>query len=107
MLAGDTETMEELLTDDFQYFHSSGARDTKSTYLAKVGSGMFSGLTAETSFERVWVGTDAAFMRGKMVASAEIEGVRREFVNHPFAVWQRRDGRWQLLAYQVTPTPAG
>jgi len=107
MLAGDTATMEGLLADDFQYFHSSGARDTKTTYLAKVGSGMFSGLTASTSFEPVWVRSEAAFMRGKMVASAEKDGVRREFVNHPFAVWRRSDGRWQLLAYQVTPAPPG
>ena len=41
MVDGDLETLDRLLADEVSYAHSSGVRDTKEQYFAKVRSGYY------------------------------------------------------------------
>lgn len=107
MRAGDVETLRDLLADDLVYTHSFGDRDTKASYLDKVAAGVFRYGEIRRSEERVLIHGDSATVVGRMGADVHVAGTLRRLDNRFLAIWVRQDGRWQFLAYQPTPMPAG
>ena len=106
MAEGDLETLDRLLADEVSYAHSSGVRDTKEQYFAKLRSGYYDYHRIDHPVERVEVVGDTAIVVGRMTADLEVEGVRKTIDNLALAVWTRATGEWQLLAYAPTPPPA-
>jgi uncharacterized protein (TIGR02246 family) len=103
-IAGDTSTVASLLCDEVAYTHSNGLREGKSGYLEKVASGLYRGLKLEYSASEVWVFDDVAVVTATQLNSGQVGShdwtTPQESVS--LDVWCRRDGRWQLLAHQVT-----
>ena len=106
MLDADLATLDRLCADDLSYAHSSGVRDTKAEYLAKVASGYYVYRRIDHPVERVAVVGDSALVVGRMTADVDVAGEPRTIDNLALAVWTRAPGRWQLLAYAPTPLPA-
>ncbi len=106
MRDGDVATLDELLADELSYTHSSGSRDTKAQFLAKVGSGHFVYLRIDHPVERVEVYGDTALVIGRMGADLEVQGRPRTLDNFALAVWTRTSGTWRLVAYAPTPRSA-
>ena len=105
MLAADLDALDELCADELSYAHSSGVRDTKDEYLAKVRSGYYVYRRVEHPVERVEVVGGTAMVVGRMTADLEVDGTPKTIDNLALAVWVRTAGRWRLLAYAPTPLP--
>lgn len=107
MQDGDLATLEQMCADELSYAHSSGARDTKDEYLAKVRSGYYVYQRIDHPVERVEVVGDAAIVVGRMTADLLVGGTPKTIDNLALAVWTRASGEWRLLAYAPTSLPAG
>lgn len=105
MLDADLGVLDELCADELSYAHSSGVRDTRDEYLAKVRSGYYVYRRIEHPVERVEVVGDTAMVVGRMTADLEVDGTPKTIDNLALAVWARIAGRWRLLAYAPTPLP--
>jgi hypothetical protein len=105
MLAGDTATLGELLSERLAYTHSTGGQDTKASYLDKVRSGTFVYDSIEHPVDTILTGDDYALVVGQMIARVWRSGELLTLRNSALAVWVREEGAWRLLAYQPTPLP--
>ena len=105
MVDGDLETLDRLLADEVSYAHSSGVRDTKEQYFAKVRSGYYDYHSIDHPVERVAVLGDTAIVVGRMTADLTVDGTRKTIDNLALAVWTRTDAGWRLLAYAPTRLP--
>jgi hypothetical protein len=106
MQDADLTALDELCADELSYAHSSGARDTKAEYFAKVRSGYYVYRRIDHPVERVEVLGDTAVVVGRMTADVEVQGVPKTIDNLALAVWTKASGAWRLLAYAPTSLPA-
>jgi hypothetical protein len=107
LLGPDLPTLERLFHDRLSYAHSSGVRDTKAEYLAKIESGYYDYTRSEHPVERVDVVGDTAVVSGRMTADLLVQGQPKSLDVLALAVWTKDTGEWQLLAYASTPIPRG
>ena len=105
MVEADLDALDRLCADELSYGHSSGVRDTKAEYSAKVRSGYYRYLAVEHPVERVEVLGDTAIVVGRMTADLVVDGARKTIDNLALAVWTRTGTRWRLLAYAPTGLP--
>jgi len=105
MAEGDLETLDRLLADEVSYAHSSGVRDTKEQYFAKLRSGYYDYHRIDHPVERVEVVGDTAIVVGRMTADLSVDGTRKTIDNLSLAVWTRTAQGWRLLAYAPTRVP--
>ena len=105
MVEADLEALDRLCADELSYAHSSGVRDTKAEYFAKVRSGYYRYLAVEHPVERFEVLGDTAVVVGRMTADLVVDGVRKTIDNLALAVWTRTGSDWRLLAYAPTRLP--
>jgi hypothetical protein len=106
-LSGDPAALGELLCDDVAYFHSSALRESKSSILEKVSSGMFSGMeTIDWVPDTSEVFDDSVVVIGTSIMSGMV-GTHRldKQTSTVLDVWRHLDGRWQLQAHHVTQQP--
>jgi Domain of unknown function (DUF4440) len=107
LLGPDLPTLERLFHERLSYAHSSGVRDTKAEYLAKIESGYYDYTRSEHPVDRVDVVGDTAVVSGRMTADLLVQGKPKSLDVLALAVWTRDTGEWQLLAYASTPVPRG
>ena len=104
LLANDFAALEALLGDDLAYVHSNGMLDTKGSYINSLRSGASRYLTMDMSDVSVRTfGEDVAVINAKFEATVQ---VRSGVVNpkpRVLIVYAKRDGRWQMVAWQSTP----
>ena len=106
MIDADLHTLDRLCADEISYAHSSGVRDTKEEYFAKVRSGYYDYHRIDHPAERVEVVGGTAIVVGRMTADLDVDGVGKTIDNLCLAVWSRTDDGWRLLAYAPTALPA-
>jgi hypothetical protein len=106
-IAGDAAALEPLLCDDVAYFHSSALRETKSSLLEKVGSGLFTSMeTIDWIPDETLVLGDAVVVKGTSIMTGNVGTFRLEGqTSVVLDVWRLLDGRWQLQAHHVTRKP--
>lgn len=105
LLGPDLPALERLFHERLSYAHSSGVRDTKAEYLAKIGNGYYDYARLDHPVERVDIVGDAAVVVGRMNADLLVEGTPKTLDVLALAVWTKETGEWQLLAYASTPIP--
>jgi hypothetical protein len=105
LLGPDLPTLERLFHERLSYAHSSGVRDTKAEYLAKIENGYYVYSRIDHPVERVDVVGDSAVVVGRMTADLTVDGTAKTIDNLALAVWTRAEGEWQLIAYASTPLP--
>ena len=105
MLDGDLDALDRLCADEVSYAHSSGARDTKQEYFAKIRSGYYDYHRIDHPVERVEVLGDTAIVVGRMTADLAVDGTDKTIDNLSLAVWTRTSDSWRLLAYAPTRLP--
>lgn len=100
MVAADTRTLDRLLAVDLHYGHSNGVAHSKPELLAVLADGSLDYVTLRPRAADVRTRGDTALVNGTLDMEA-IAGSRRVQTPLRFlAVYERRDGRWQLVAYQ-------
>ena len=102
MVAKDLAGLDTLLADDLSYTHSAGNTDTKASFITLIKDrGRYLGVDYSNTQVIPW-GNDAVLVRGR----AEIR--LQNTASYPVAfldVWARRNGRWQMVAWQATRIP--
>jgi Domain of unknown function (DUF4440) len=106
MIDADLDTLDRLCADELSYAHSSGVRDTKDEYFAKVRSGYYDYHRIDHPVERVEVVGGTAVVAGRMTADLDVDGVGKTIDNLALAVWTRTAEGWRLLGYAPTTLPA-
>ena len=106
MQDADLAILDQLCDDALSYAHSSGVRDTKAEYFAKVRTGYYVYHRIDHPVERVEVRGDTAIVVGRMTADIDVQGVPKTIDNLALAVLTSASGAWRLLAYAPTSLPA-
>lgn len=106
LLRADYEALDRLLGEDLTYTHSTAVLDTKAMFLESLRSGRLRYLQFRHEDPKVRVLGDV----GLINTVVRIVSVNRgqENRNHlrVTIVYAKRDGRWQMVAWQSTRMPA-
>lgn len=105
MTARDYTALATILGDDLVYTHSSAVVDSKAAYLESLTSGRVTYKTITPSDLQVRVYGTTAIITGLAAMTVDANG---EALNNRLRftdVWVKRDGRWQMVAWQSTRMP--
>ena len=108
MLGGDIAALEALLSDGLVYVHSTGGRDTKTTYLNKLASGSLKYLSLSFEDLQVHGAGPVQVVTGRMSAEVSIQGQSKAIRSLFLTVWMPEPGvdgqqGLRMLAYQGAP----
>ncbi len=103
MVAKDIPGLQAVLHKDLVYFHSSGAQDTKESYIASIASGKSSyvTITPEEMQQRVYgkTGINTGIVSILQQAADGVQTtIRLRFTD----VFVYTDKRWQMVSWQST-----
>lgn len=100
MLAADCDTLRELFDKSLVYHHSTGARDDREGYLARLARReiVYEALTLDV--HGIETGERLALMRGAMDATVRTAGGLLAVASQYEAAWMRSDGAWRLVALE-------
>ena len=101
-VAVELDVLDEILADDLVWTHASGLSDSKSEWMAKVGSGKvkYHSFTFDETRYRAYEG--AVVMNGRGSTSVYHHGGIDTFKMSVTAVYAKSGPSWQLVAMQVT-----
>jgi ketosteroid isomerase-like protein len=109
LVKSDLAALDRIMADDVTYIHASGKVDTKQSYLEAIRSGQLHYISWQPVKLNVRVAGDAAVITGEYAVRVTDSRAQRD----PFdinifilTVYERRDGRWQQIAWQSTRDPA-
>jgi uncharacterized protein DUF4440 len=105
MCAGDVGALDELLHRDLTYTHSSGAVDSKESYLGGVRDKLWDYHSIKMSDERVSVHGGIALVHCRLNIDLTARNVPKVIDAVGLAVWIEDAGRWQVAAVHSTPHP--
>jgi ketosteroid isomerase-like protein len=106
MITREFATLEALVHRDLLYTHSSGATDSKASWLESMQSGRVKYKQASCSERRVRVYGDVALVTGRAQIEAEIAGQAKTLKLLFLNAWTRTPQGWQFVAWQSTPLAA-
>jgi hypothetical protein len=106
MVAADTAALDTLLSDALAYTHSTGAVDSKASYLQLLAGGALRYETLEFVAPQARLLGTAGLISAVMRATIRKGDVRREIASSYLAVWERTAAGWVLQAVQATALPA-
>ena len=101
----DYPALEKILSDDINYAHSDGHKDTKASYLDSLKSGKQKYLKAEPEDVTVKIYGNTAVLTEKLKLISETNGNRSEPTLSILHVYVKRGGQWQLVAHQSARIP--
>ena len=103
MLAGDLQTLKELLDDDLIYIHSTALKDDRAAYLALMREGNLTYETARRSPpENVVVADDFVLLCGRIEMDITWYGKPKALKNVYILTWVKRAAGWRMLSWQST-----
>jgi Domain of unknown function (DUF4440) len=114
MQNNDGGALGALLSDALIYQHSSGARDTRQSYLGRMASGSLRYEKVEFLTPEFRLLGHVGLVHARMLATVVRDGTPREIANSYLAVWEydkehdKEHGAsgWKLVALQGTAVPA-
>jgi ketosteroid isomerase-like protein len=107
-IASDKRRMDAVLAADLHYAHSTGAVDTKDSYIDLVTAGRLKYLSYHYEERKFTVlRPDVALMTARARIKSESAGGVSEGVLSALAVWRLEKGRWRFLAWQSCRIPDG
>lgn len=102
-LRGDAATLDRILADDFTFRHSGSRVTDKAQRLALMETPGFTFLSIDTDGVDIEVDGNRAYVTGRAVAKGRYR--ERLFVSPPYTylrVYEKRDGRWQMVSVRAT-----
>jgi ketosteroid isomerase-like protein len=98
----DLSALDDILSDDLTYTHSSGETQSKTEFIASIRSKelQYHSIDFETADVRAYgnVAIVSSHVRVKVTANGHDVNVHAFFLH----VWVKQRGRWQLVAHQAT-----
>ena len=105
MVRADTAALRSLLADGLTYTHSDGAQQSKAEFLQTIGNGALRYQSIKPEGRVVRLRGDVGVVTGRSAMRVTVGGEVHAFTIQYLAVYQRRSGQWQLLAWQSTRLP--
>ena len=102
VIDGDYDTLERLCHDQLVYTHSSGNRDSLSTYLEKLRTGSYVYHRIDHPIENIILTRNTALVVSQMNADLTLSGTPLKLTNSCLSVWVEEGGNWTFLAFQAT-----
>ena len=103
LLERDVAALERLWADDYTFINASGQLLSKADRLANLKSGATAFGTIKNEDEQlVRVYGDAAVATSRVTIVGRYSGRETSGQYHAMNVWVKRQGRWQLVATQLT-----
>ena len=108
LLEQDYDAVDKLFAEELTYCHSNGSQDTKASYMEGLRSGRSRYAEMDMFDLTARIYGETAVLSGKFTAKVIIGGGEREanLLSRVLMVWVKRDGRWQMVAWESTPTSA-
>jgi ketosteroid isomerase-like protein len=106
LVDGDIDAFEDLCDDRFTYTHSTGHRDSKSSFSAACRGGLIRYHRIGATAEQIALAGECAVVTGTMEADLSVNGTQRTVRNLSTSVWVRETGTWKLLASHLTAVRA-
>ena len=107
MVSGDLNELEQLLSPDLIYTHTTGTTETKAEFLTSLRLGSLSYESIVPDHAEVRIFGQAAISLGTSAMHVMSDGQEFIFSIRFLEAYVRRDGRWLLTAWQSTRLPAG
>lgn len=100
------EKLGEIFSDELRYAHSTGAVDTKASFIQVLTSGKtrYLGIDYEQR-EFTFPAPGIALMTGRARIQAETAESQMDSVLSFLAVWRLENGQWRFLAWQSCKLP--
>ncbi len=105
MVHVDIAALDRILADDLTYTHTTGRVDTKATLLAALRSGELKYQMIEPKNVEARAYGDAAVVTGRATVAVEAGNQKSSFQIRFTDVYVKRQGRWQMCAWQSTRLP--
>jgi ketosteroid isomerase-like protein len=105
MTEKDVAALDALLADDLVYTHSSARLDTKQSLIANMKSGATVYSSIEPSDVKAQDLGDAVVLTGAAWIKVVSKGKDLDFGVRFTDAYAKRDGRWQMVAWQSTRLP--
>jgi hypothetical protein len=107
-LAQDVSALERMVAEELQYCHTTGAIDTKASYLDIVRTGRIRWVEVRPSGMKARVYGDTAVVTGRLDQKITTGGnpTPTEMAIRTIDVYVKRDGRWQLTDFQASSIAA-
>lgn len=103
MVAGDAAALETMLGPDLSYTHSNGLVQARAEFLAALRKGTLRYESMTPSDVRVRLYEPAGVVTGRIDMKVALDGKETQIAARYTAVYVRRDGRWQLVAWHSSP----
>jgi hypothetical protein len=101
MVAGDVQALEEILADDLIYTHTTARLDTKASFIDAVKTGKSNYKSVDRKDVEVRDLRDTAVV----TCHAKFHVGDNKFEARFIDVYARRNGAWQMVAWQSTRVP--
>ncbi|MEV5409688.1 nuclear transport factor 2 family protein [Thermopolyspora sp. NPDC052614] len=105
MTAGDVAALDALLAEDCLYVHSTGATDTKTTYLEQFATGAIKYLSLSVDDLRPMDLNGVVLLPHRLTGQALVGGTSRSLRSRIVAIWQIIDGTPRMRYLQSTNLP--
>jgi hypothetical protein len=105
MVEGDVPALELLIEDDCRYVHSSGAVDTKTSYLDQLRSGAVAYSWVRLSEQSILDLGGGVVVSHRMDAKMVLSGVERPYRSRAVAIWRSTANGPRLAFFQATALP--
>lgn len=102
MTRADATALDRILADELSYTHSTGRLDSKAAFIASLKSGQLKYESISTQDVRVRVIGDAGVVTGRALMKVRSGAQSMSMLVRFTDVYLKRDGRWQMIAWQST-----
>jgi len=105
MVAQDVAALEPLLAEELRYVHSNGQRESRAQFLETVRSGRIRYESIDVREIDVRLYDEIGLASGLITVGGRSGGQLLQLELRYTDAYVRRDGRWQLVAWQTTRLP--
>lgn len=105
MTRGDLDELRRILADDLTYTHSTGVTETKQEFLAGIESGNLKYQSIESGEAKARIYGTVAVINGRANVKVNSRGQEQSFSIRYIDVYVRRNGKWQMVAWQSSRLP--
>lgn len=103
MLRADYQALENVLSPELRYVHSSAYIDNYKSYLEKIYLKIITYQAIECDDYHVDLEGGSAIIHSKMKATATVQGVVILIKSLTLSVWIRENEAWKMRYFQATP----
>jgi ketosteroid isomerase-like protein len=105
LLSRDRKALEEILSDQLIYVHSSGREETKELYVDRVVKAEYDYRSFVITRRDLHLLNEVVFDNGDSEIDIVVNGNFREIAGRYLMVWRKEDGRWRLFRFHSAPIP--